>query len=398
MSSPPPTVSLMIEESVWHEVVAFVATHPLEPPLQESLAMYQQIYVVARGLLGRVAGSAEIPNLPAPELHQEMVRLQTAYQGQVDRAVTLQARLEEAQGALVRAVGAAAPRREKVPDPPKYDGDRAALRPFITHLLLKLSSDHDLFPDEQKKLAYTIGRLEGPAFNHLLPYVRPGGVNLEDIAALVEVLETAFGDPDRMGSAERALENLRQGNRDFATYYAEFSRLVADVDWNSEPAVRHALKRGLSVELKQELVHHDLPESLNGFVRLCQKLDNRLRAFEAETRHRLPARSASRPTQVPVRTPTPVTNPPNTRPLQFPVSSSPNSPAPMDISSNRRRLTPEERARRIAEGLCLYCGGAGHIAVQCPNTRFQGGNLLRAAAATFSPTEELSPAALSKND
>jgi hypothetical protein len=86
----------MIEESVWHEVVAFVNTHPLEPPLQESLAMYQQIYVVARGLLGRVAGSAESPNLPAPELHQEVVRLRTAYQGQVDRAVTLQARLDEA--------------------------------------------------------------------------------------------------------------------------------------------------------------------------------------------------------------------------------------------------------------------------------------------------------------
>jgi hypothetical protein len=114
----------------------------------------------------------------------------------------------------LRAVGSSTPRREKIPDPPKYDGDRAALRPFLNHLLLKLSSDHDLFPDEQQKLAYTIGRLEGAAFNHLLPYVQPNGVTLENVDALVEVLETAFGDPDRVGSAEHALENLRQDNRD----------------------------------------------------------------------------------------------------------------------------------------------------------------------------------------
>ena len=197
-------------------------------------------------------------------------------------AASLQLRLNETQSALLRAVGSSAPRREKIPDPPKYSGDRAALRLFLTHLLMKLSSDHDLFPDEQKKMAYTIGRLEGPAFNQLLPYVHPSGVNLEDTKALIEVLETAFGDPDRVGSAERALETLRQGNRDFATYYAEFSRLIADVNWNSGTAIRHALRRGLSLELRQDLVHHDLPESLNEFVRLCQKLDNRLLTFEAE--------------------------------------------------------------------------------------------------------------------
>ena len=43
----------------------------------------------------------------------------------------------------------------------------------------------------------------------------------------------------------------------------------------------------------------------------------------------------------------------------------------MDLSANRRKLTPEERNRRITEGLCLYCGGAGHIAGVCPNKGMQ---------------------------
>jgi hypothetical protein len=257
------TVPILIDASVWDDVLAFVNTHPLDPPNNEPLTTYQQIYRVSRQLLGRVADSPNPPPLPLHELQQEVTRARASCQEQADLAISLQRRLDETQNALLRAVGSSVPRREKIPDPPKYSGDRAGLRPFLTHLLLKLSSDNDLFPDEQKKLAYTIGRLEGSAFNHLLPYVHATGVNLENTEALVEVLETAFGDPDRVGSAERALENLRQGNRDFATYYAEFSRLIADVNWNSGPAIRHALRRGLSLELRQELVHHDLPDSLN---------------------------------------------------------------------------------------------------------------------------------------
>ena len=43
----------------------------------------------------------------------------------------------------------------------------------------------------------------------------------------------------------------------------------------------------------------------------------------------------------------------------------------MDLSGARRParhgpLTPAERARRAAQGLCMYCGGPGHFAAECP--------------------------------
>jgi Retrotransposon gag protein len=378
-SGNPNPVCCTIDAGLWNEIISFVANHPVEPPHNESVTTYQQIYRVSRHLLGRLEDSHVTSNiLGMHELQQEVALAHVARQEQADLVNFLQLRLNETQSALVRAVGSSTPRREKIPDPPKYSGDRAGLRPFLTHLLLKLSRDHDLFPDEQKKMAYAIGRLEGSAFNHLLPYVQPTGVSLESVESLVEVLETAFGDPDRVGSAERALENLRQNNRDFATYYAEFSRLIADVDWKSDPAIRHALKRGLSLELRQELVHHDIPESLTGFVRLCQKLDNRLRAFEAEQRPRPSSRPTPRHTPVLARTqaPFPVSIPSHA--AQSATSSIYRGPAPTDLSSNRRKLSPEERARRIAEGLCLYCGGAGHMASVCPNSRPRTGAPLRA--------------------
>jgi hypothetical protein len=137
------------------------------------------------------------------------------------------------------------PRREKMSDPPKYSGDRAALRPFLAHLHLKLTGDHDLFPDEPKRLAYSVGRLEGKAFDHILPFITSTGISLDNVQALSNLLEAAFGDPDRVGTAERKLDTLKQNNRDFATYYSEFARIIADLDWNTG-AQRNALRRGLN--------------------------------------------------------------------------------------------------------------------------------------------------------
>jgi hypothetical protein len=42
--------------------------------------------------------------------------------------------------------------------------------------------------------------------------------------------------------------------------------------------------------------------------------------------------------------------------------------APMDLSAGKH-ITPEEKASRMAEGRCLYCGGLGHLVKDCPNKK-----------------------------
>ena len=46
-----------------------------------------------------------------------------------------------------------------------------------------------------------------------------------------------------------------------------------------------------------------------------------------------------------------------------------NTPTSMEIDTTRRRgpLSEEEKLRRRANRLCLYCGGPGHIVVNCPH-------------------------------
>ena len=74
--------------------------------------------------------------------------------------------------------------------------------------------------------------------------------------------------------------------------------------------------------------------------------------------------------------------------------------APMDLSANRRRNTPEERQKCMAEGRCLNCHGFGHLARECPGLRRRsGGNRapVRANEAVVDPTETPTEAEMSGN-
>lgn len=57
-----------------------------------------------------------------------------------------------------------------------------------------------------------------------------------------------FGDLNEEATAALELANLRQGNNNFARYYADFSRLTAILEYGDK-ARRYALERGLSPEL-----------------------------------------------------------------------------------------------------------------------------------------------------
>ena len=251
----------------------------------------------------------------------------------------------------------------RIPDPEMFSGEKDKLRAFSVQLRLKTQT----ITDEQARLRYAVSRLSGSAFDQIVPFVLADRINITDTAALLHILEAAFGDPDRAATAARKINTLRQANRDFATYYAEFARYAADLDWN-ESAKLAALRHGLSSELKMDMIPlTEEPTTIAQLVTVCQRLDNRRRALQQEGRTRGPMTPASRTTTTTTTTPRTVT----------PAASSPSAlstatgtqPGPMDLSANRRRLSPEERQRRMTEGRCLYCGGLGHMAATCPVAR-----------------------------
>jgi hypothetical protein len=107
-------------------------------------------------------------------------------------------------------------------------------------------------------------------------------MSLEDIEALIRILEATFGDPDEVGTASAELDCLIQGNCEFSIYYAEFQRMMAILDYDAK-AKKAALNQGLSQELQASLVYQtNKPEDFNKICELCIKLDFRIRVSRLE--------------------------------------------------------------------------------------------------------------------
>ena len=125
-------------------------------------------------------------------------------------------------------------------------------------------------PDEQSKMWYAFNRLKGVALGQILPHIRENGeIGLEDLPAFIQLLEAAFGDPDRVAPAERRMREFQQKNHEFYQHYAELKVIAADLDRNSS-ALRNAVRMRLSEAMKDSFTYSEMPEQLPAFVTVCQ--------------------------------------------------------------------------------------------------------------------------------
>ncbi len=51
---------------------------------------------------------------------------------------------------------------------------------------------------------------------------------------------------------------------------------------------------------------------------------------------------------------------------RHPENPFPPEPGSEPMQTEAMRLAPAERQRRLSKGLCLYCGGVGHVISTCP--------------------------------
>ena len=225
--------------------------------------------------------------------------------------------------------------KERIPMPEKFDGTRFKLRAFLIQLQLKVAT----YPNKQAKPRLVVNCLTGDVIDKVQSYMENKKVNLANLAALIAILDTAFGNPNRVAEAESKLSTFQQGTREFALYCAEFQCYAADVQ-QDEVAKLIVLRKGLSYKLKNDLVIAATdPAIVADLVTLYNHLDMHRRALQSKSR-------------APNTTPRVGTTPSTTA-----STSSGTSPGPMDLSANRPRLMAEEQAKRIAEGRCYRCGG-----------------------------------------
>ncbi len=134
------------------------------------------------------------------------------------------------------------------------------------------------------------------------PHITATGITLANVPALMDVIQTAFGYPDHQGTATRELRKLRQTNKKFSTYVADFIRLSVIVRWDERTKLVH-LRAGLSHELQQGLVFLEEATTTQDLITQVTRLEARQRALQAISRTTQPWRTTAPQQSCPVTTP-----------------------------------------------------------------------------------------------
>ena len=94
-------------------------------------------------------------------------------------------------------------RGQKVPDSTNFStSDRTQLNGWIAELRMVIRHKPTSFQDRKSKMLYAFNRRTGVTLGFTMPHDREDRtIGLGDLPAIVQLLEAAFGDPDRVATA-----------------------------------------------------------------------------------------------------------------------------------------------------------------------------------------------------
>jgi hypothetical protein len=263
--------------------------------------------------------------------------------------------------------------RPKLRDPEVYDGTKRSWYPqFRSKLRAKLRIDAPAIGSEYDRMWHAFGCLSGEAAANMLPWMDryasdENKLKEGALESMLDQMDFYFLDRNLQERAVHELATIRQANRPFSTFLAEFNRLLMEAgghEW-SDDVKKSYIDRALNREMKDRLVTVEKKDDFEGY---CQQLQRYADRMEENQQTRVPRSPFYRtPRQDTTKVPSPM-----------PVPTAPPAPAgdPMDwqpspaTSRTQRRakwVDEAERQRRRDEGLCLRCGASGHMIRICPH-------------------------------
>ncbi|KAF8693024.1 hypothetical protein RHS03_08515, partial [Rhizoctonia solani] len=263
---------------------------------------------------------------------------------------------KEPSGTPTRHLGSLTPfdagssvKRPKMDLPDPYKGDvrgRKATQ-WLDRMMLWVALHRDQFDEEEQMVVWILYHMTDKAADWALPIIgmiiKGEGNPPTTIKALTAKFKEAFDDPDAKQAAARKIAALTQTTTT-SEYATEFRNLIAELDWNEEAYIAQ-YTRGLHWKVKELLSTKDnIPDKLEAIIAASIKIDNTRRENKE-----------NRPKKQPAKSPVTATTSTSTTTTRVRLSKDPNY------------VTPEERDRRRASGLCVKCGQKGHGIKQCPN-------------------------------
>jgi len=94
-----------------------------------------------------------------------------------------------------------------------------------------------------------------------------------DLNLFIEELETKFRTYDPVGKEEAELKGVHMQEKHQATkYLVKFQQLATCVQWG-ETALHRQAYNGLAKCIKDDMVHHDKPNSISSLQKLVQAIN-----------------------------------------------------------------------------------------------------------------------------
>uniref|UniRef100_A0A670ZVZ6 CCHC-type domain-containing protein n=1 Tax=Pseudonaja textilis TaxID=8673 RepID=A0A670ZVZ6_PSETE len=213
-------------------------------------------------------------------------------------------------------------RKSPVSMPEKFSGQMDMFPAFLGQCQLFMSLRPEDFPNDRAKVGFIISLLSGQAAKWATPLLTQDSPLLDNFQGFLQQMRVMFENPIKSQTVAR-----------------QFHLLCMDSNWN-EPAHMDAFQEGLVDTLKDELVHAEQASTLDALVIQCLHIEARLQQRRSRR---------------------PIVEPPSLFCSQAMVKTE----EPMELGALCPRLMAQERSRRFQEGLCLYCGGPGHVANSC---------------------------------
>jgi Retrotransposon gag protein len=253
----------------------------------------------------------------------------------------------ESENSSLRHMNRSSSYEPKISMPDKFSGDRGKFRGFLNQVELVFKLNPNRYCSDPSKVGVIGTLLCDKALAWFAPYLERGDPVLNNYQAFRSLLFSTFEEARSVTSAAQ-LSKLRQGSKPAFDYAADFRQLAADLDWN-DSALIHQFRVGLNEDVKDLMLHHDIPSTLDAMVALTIQIDNRIfehRQEQSASRRALPPRAIPRPQ---------------------PAMVANQNHVPMDLdASHRGPLTEAEKEHRRLKNLCLYCGSSSHFRRDCP--------------------------------
>jgi hypothetical protein len=261
----------------------------------------------------------------------------------------------------------------------EYYGEADKLEAWLQQARAKMEVDYYGCTEFVKFWALN-GVLRGKALRRMEAWVREQGTaELANSYAFLDRVGFVFRDPQAKERAQRKLDALRQGSKPFLEVFTEWQSLLLESGGSSWPddAKKVSLDRILSDDLVRAMITVPSQPDFESYCSILKETDDRLRAYKARTKQKdTEVTKAPRQTtwKRPADTVRPVTDEKNAYKPELVRKASVEdmewepTPAKVATANSRRAkwVSQEVRDQRRRTGLCIRCGGSGHIVRECP--------------------------------